>query len=334
MKKLVLFLMFLLTPAVCFAVQGYPQKGTVVDTTLTTANTEYQVTMPAGTSGFTAQSRTAADFKLATVSNQSGSIYYTVKSGTVYSTPTPLGLGGTTLNTTLFLQSTTGGQIVELLYWQQFNKGDIMQALLKKLNEVVSIAEVRVKKCEEERNQNSSAKSVLDSREAQLNDRDTAITAREKKVKSIEDVVAAQQENAAQAKKNREEARRIKDLEEKLDADYVKKNKELADDKLLLEQQRHKLRKQTEELAEEKKNYRAFAFLYEGYKVNDQANKSGDDNTTYFGFLNRFGEWFIMQQVTSGTTVTWRFVKGNSGYTTAFSAREAQSYDYINVTFK
>ncbi len=80
-------------------------------------------------------------------------------------------------------------------------------------------------------------------------------------------------------------------------------------------------------------DYAAFAFLYDGYKVNDQANKSGDDNTTYFGFLNRFGEWFIMQQVVSGTTLTFRFVKGASGYTTAWAAREAQTYNYINVCF-
>lgn len=81
-------------------------------------------------------------------------------------------------------------------------------------------------------------------------------------------------------------------------------------------------------------DYAAFAFLYEGYKVNDQANKSGDDNTTYFGYVNRFGEWFIMRQVVSGTTLSFRFAKGASGYTTAFTARESQTYDYLDVIFK
>lgn len=80
-------------------------------------------------------------------------------------------------------------------------------------------------------------------------------------------------------------------------------------------------------------DYAAFNFLYEGYKVNDQANKVGDDTTTYFGFLNRFGEWFIMQQIVSGTTISFRFCKGNSAYTTAWIAREAQTYNYINVIF-
>jgi hypothetical protein len=81
-------------------------------------------------------------------------------------------------------------------------------------------------------------------------------------------------------------------------------------------------------------DYAAFAFLYDGYKVNDQANHTGNDNITYFGFLNKFGEWFIMKQTTSGTTVSFRFAKGNSAYTTAWTARESQTFDYIDVTFK
>ncbi len=118
MRKLVLFLVLLLAPAICFAVQGYPQKATVVDTTLTTAANEYQLTFPNGTSGFSLQSRTAADFKVGVTSNASGTTYFTVKSGTVYNTPTSLGLGPATPQTTLFLQSTTGGQVIEAIYFQ------------------------------------------------------------------------------------------------------------------------------------------------------------------------------------------------------------------------
>lgn len=81
-------------------------------------------------------------------------------------------------------------------------------------------------------------------------------------------------------------------------------------------------------------DYAAFNFLYENYKVNDQANKVGDDTITYFGFLNRFGEWFIMRQSVSGTTIAFRFCKGLSAYTTAWTAREAQVYDYLDVIFK
>lgn len=83
-------------------------------------------------------------------------------------------------------------------------------------------------------------------------------------------------------------------------------------------------------------DYAAFNFLYEGYKVNDQANKAADDTTTYFGFLNRFGEYFIMRQVVTGTTLAFRFYKGPVGvtYTTAWGGREALQYDTLDVSFK
>jgi len=78
----------------------------------------------------------------------------------------------------------------------------------------------------------------------------------------------------------------------------------------------------------------AFGFGYDGYKVSDQTEKSGDSNVIYFGFLNRRGEWFIMRQTVSGVTTDYRFVKGDSAYTTAWNARESQTYDYFNTIFK
>ncbi len=80
-------------------------------------------------------------------------------------------------------------------------------------------------------------------------------------------------------------------------------------------------------------DYAYFSFLMEGYKVADDALKAADANTRYFGYLHRSGEWYIMQQVRSGTTVTYRFIKGASAYTTNWTAREALVYDYINVAF-
>lgn len=117
MKKFILLAMLLLAPALCYAVSGYPTKGTVVNKTLTSSGVEYQVNLPANTAGFTAQSRTAADFKIGLVSNESGTNYYTVKSGTVYQTPTPLGLGNVTSQSTLFLQSASAGQVIEVIYF-------------------------------------------------------------------------------------------------------------------------------------------------------------------------------------------------------------------------
>lgn len=81
-------------------------------------------------------------------------------------------------------------------------------------------------------------------------------------------------------------------------------------------------------------DYAAFSFAYDGYKVNDQANNTGDANITYFGFVNKFGEWFIMRQTVSGTTLSFRFYKGASGYTTGWSARQTFTYDYLDVIFK
>ena len=78
----------------------------------------------------------------------------------------------------------------------------------------------------------------------------------------------------------------------------------------------------------------AFSFAYEGYKVSDEADKVGDATIRYYGFLNRAGEWFIMRQTSSGTTSDYRFVKGDSAYTTAWTARESQTYDYFNTIFK
>lgn len=80
-------------------------------------------------------------------------------------------------------------------------------------------------------------------------------------------------------------------------------------------------------------DYAYFAFAFDGYRVSDDALNGGDANTRYFGYLHRSGEWYIMRQVRSGTTVAYRFVKGASGYTTAWGGREALIYDYINVAF-
>jgi len=115
-RILSLLALMLLTPALCFAVSGFPQKGKVVNQTLTSAGVEYQVTLPDGTSAVSLQSRTAADFNLAFVSNESGTNYFTVKSGSVFNSQV-LGLCCATPNTTLFLRG-GAGQVVEILYWQ------------------------------------------------------------------------------------------------------------------------------------------------------------------------------------------------------------------------
>lgn len=78
----------------------------------------------------------------------------------------------------------------------------------------------------------------------------------------------------------------------------------------------------------------AFGFSYEGYKVADETDHAGDSTIRYYGFVNFRGEWFIMKQTVSGVTSSYRFAKGDSAYTTAWTARESQTYDYFYTTFK
>lgn len=78
----------------------------------------------------------------------------------------------------------------------------------------------------------------------------------------------------------------------------------------------------------------SFGAGYEGYRVSDEADKVGDSTIRYYGFVNRAGEWFIMRQTVSGTTTDYRFVKGDSAYTTAWAARESQTYNYFYTAFQ
>lgn len=56
---------------------------------------------------------------------------------------------------------------------------------------------------------------------------------------------------------------------------------------------------------------------------------SGDP--LYAGYVDKDGAWYIMEfNSASGTA---RYVAGSSGYTTAWTGRAAQSYDYAYTTF-
>ena len=61
------------------------------------------------------------------------------------------------------------------------------------------------------------------------------------------------------------------------------------------------------------------------YKISDLA--SGDP--AYYGFVGSDGSWFIMKE----TGGTYRYAKGTSGYSTAWTGRAGQSYDYFDATF-
>jgi hypothetical protein len=89
---------------------------TILNVTLTNANTQYSVTIPGGTKHFSVQCRTAFDVRFAFVTgkvNGPTAPYATIKSGGAYTAPEKLGyLGGE-----LYLASAEAGVAVEVVCW-------------------------------------------------------------------------------------------------------------------------------------------------------------------------------------------------------------------------
>lgn len=54
---------------------------------------------------------------------------------------------------------------------------------------------------------------------------------------------------------------------------------------------------------------------------------------SYAGYENADGEWYIMKTVTAGNVRTFSYAKGDSGYSTAWTNRDSQSYDTFSAKF-
>ncbi len=54
-------------------------------------------------------------------------------------------------------------------------------------------------------------------------------------------------------------------------------------------------------------------------------------DTKYYGFVKANGNWYIMKEVTSAGS--YRFTKGTSDFTTAWTNRATQTYGYYDVIF-
>ena len=63
------------------------------------------------------------------------------------------------------------------------------------------------------------------------------------------------------------------------------------------------------------------------YKISDVDDST---NLEYFGFLEKDSGWYILK--ISGST-EFRYVKGTTGYTTAWTGRAGQSYQYYDEVF-
>lgn len=93
----------------------YPAFPYIINQTLTSANTEYMVTLPHSTVRFQIQARTTATIKLAFNSGESGTTYWTLKGG----------MGYWEVNTDpngrerkLYLQTSSAGTVIEIICWR------------------------------------------------------------------------------------------------------------------------------------------------------------------------------------------------------------------------
>ena len=72
-------------------------------------------------------------------------------------------------------------------------------------------------------------------------------------------------------------------------------------------------------------------FAFADFKVSDEADKGADPNIKYAGYVNRDGEWYILER--NLTNRTYRFFAGSSNYAAGWSGREAYSYERYDEVF-
>ena len=63
------------------------------------------------------------------------------------------------------------------------------------------------------------------------------------------------------------------------------------------------------------------------------SDKDDDTTTKYYGFVRSDGAWYIMRETTDSGDQLYRYVAGSSAYTTAWTNRATQSYDYFYTIF-
>lgn len=66
-----------------------------------------------------------------------------------------------------------------------------------------------------------------------------------------------------------------------------------------------------------------------GYRISDRDSDNADFN--YYGYLNAEGGYYIMREELA--TGAYRYSRGDSNYSSVWTARASQSYDYFSVTF-
>lgn len=89
------------------------QNRTIVNETLTTANTEYKVTLT-NPAKFTLKCRTSDDLKVAFQPGESGTKYVTVPAGSAYSEEN-IRMQEAKLD--IYIQCANAGKVAEIVYW-------------------------------------------------------------------------------------------------------------------------------------------------------------------------------------------------------------------------
>lgn len=131
-----------------------------------------------------------------------------------------------------------------------------MRELLSKLNELIGIAEVRIKKCEEERQQHSQRISVVENREKAVDIVEKELVEREKNVKVYENISEAQAELKIDQQRNQDMIASLKKREAELEKAKSAHDKKVSDDKAEIERQKEKLAKQSAEIEKKAKTYK------------------------------------------------------------------------------
>ena len=64
-----------------------------------------------------------------------------------------------------------------------------------------------------------------------------------------------------------------------------------------------------------------------GYGLSDQDVGA----ILYYGYLDKYGNWYVQKGIVSGAVTNWTYAAGSSGYN--FAGRAGLSYAAFNITF-
>lgn len=131
-----------------------------------------------------------------------------------------------------------------------------MQEIIKKLNEVVSIAESRVQKADQERSAYAGKKADSDALLTKLKEAEKALSAREAAVKDLEDVKNAREEKARIDTEIKEAYRLLNADQEKLSKEKEQFEADVKDQSATLEMRKKKLNDAQAALDEDKRSYK------------------------------------------------------------------------------